>query len=180
MQLELLKETLNVAIYYDSTNDWLYADWRGALTLPLVQATCLALAECFLKRPYPRILNSNQNVTSFTLNVPFWLGTEYLPHLALAGIEYIAWVYTPNLLLKPLIDRLVSRIESPVINLFDDVESAATWLQHTRFHYQPCPETPQNTARRQAALNQHVSELSSKIPVLPTEPAFSQAERISA
>lgn len=135
MNLQLLKETPNVAIYYDSANDWLFVDWYGYLTLPLVQANCLAVAECLVERAYPRILNSNQNVTSFALSVPFWLGTEYLPHLGLSGIEYLAWVYTPNLLLKPLIDKLVAKLEAPIINLFDDVESAATWLQHTRFHH---------------------------------------------
>jgi hypothetical protein len=135
MDLQLLQETPSVSVYYDADNDWLFVDWRGELTLPLVQESCLLLAECILAHPYTRILNSNQNVTDFTLNVPIWLHQEYLPLLSHTDIEYLAWVYAPNMLLKPFIDKLVSKIEVPVVNLFDDVESAASWLEHTRFHY---------------------------------------------
>jgi hypothetical protein len=147
MDLQLLQETSNVSIYYDADNDWLFVDWRGELTLPLVQESCLVAAECFLQRPYSRILNSNQNVTDFTLNVPIWLHQEYLPLLSHSGIEYLAWVYAPNMLLKPFIDKLVSKIEVPVVNLFDDVESAASWLEHTRFHYLPSTPKQCNAAQ---------------------------------
>jgi hypothetical protein len=146
MDLHLLRETSNIAVYYDADNDWLFVDWRGVLTLPLTQECCLLLAECLLDRPYTRILNSNQNVTDFTRNVPNWLHTEFLPLLRHTSIEYLAWVYSPNMLLNPFIDKLVAKVEVPVVNLFDDVELAASWLLHTRFHYlsnapKPCNAT---------------------------------------
>jgi hypothetical protein len=156
MDLHLLQKTTNVSIYDDADNDWLFIDWRGELTLPLVQESCLVIAECFLARPYSRILNSNQNVTDFTLNVPVWLHQEYIPLLSHTGIEYLAWVYAPNMLLKPFIDKLVSKIEVPVVNLFDDVESAASWLQHTRFHYRH--DIAQQRAETQRNALEHLVE----------------------
>jgi hypothetical protein len=147
MDLHLLQETPNLAVYYDTDNDWLFVDWRGELTLPITQECCLLLAECLLKRPYTRILNSNQNVTDFTRNVPGWLHTDFLPLLRHTNIEYLAWVYSPNLLLNPFIDKLVAKIEVPVVNLFDDVESAASWMLHTRFHYLPSTPKPCNAAK---------------------------------
>jgi hypothetical protein len=149
MDLHLLQETPYVSVYCDADNDWLFADWRGELTLPIVQENCLLVAECFLERSYARVLNSNQNVIDFTLNVPIWLHKEYLPLLRYTGVEYMAWVYAPNMMLKPFIDKLVSMIENPVVNLFDDVESAASWLQHTQFHYVCTTPKPRPTAQQQ-------------------------------
>jgi hypothetical protein len=146
MDLHLLQETPNVSFYYDASNDWLFADWSGALTLPLTQDGCLLLAECLLKRPYTRILNSNQNVTDFTPSVMLWLHTDFLPLLRYSSVEYGAWVHSSNMLLNPFIDKAVSKLDSPIVNLFDDVESAASWLQHTRFHY-PSTSKPCNATR---------------------------------
>jgi hypothetical protein len=181
MDLQLLQETPSVSMYYDADNDWLFVDWRGELTLPLVQESCLALAKCFLKRPYTRILNSNQSVTDFSLNVPHWLYQEFIPLLSQSGIEYLAWVYSPNMLLKPFIDKLVSKIEVPVVNLFDDVESAASWLQHTRFHYPPVPARPCPIAR-QDALATRIQALSTALGhrALGSQPQYSPLDRQSA
>jgi hypothetical protein len=181
MDLQLLQETSNVSVYYDIDNDWLFVDWRGELTLSLVQESCLVVAECFLTRPYTRILNSNQNVTDFTLDVPIWLHQEYLPLLSHTDIEYLAWVYAANMLLKPFIDKLVSKIEVPVVNLFDDVESAASWLQHTRFHYlhdsaKPRPESQRHgLAHLVEALAAHVAHGS-----LYSQSRLAEADRQSA
>lgn len=163
MQLQLLQETPTISIFYDSSNDWLFIDWRGDLTLAVVQANCLVIAQCFLERPYPRILNSNSGVTSMAAPVPLWLAREFLPHLRLAGIEYLAWVYAPSLPLKRLTDEAVRKLDAPVVNTFDDLELAFAWLQHTRFHYLDNPADLPSTAERQAELSSKVTQLADEI-----------------
>ncbi len=132
MKLQLLHENPNLSVSYDCTNQWLFLDWRGDLTLPLAQASCLAVAQCFLGQHYTRILNNNAGVTSMAPNVPTWLAKEFLPYLRLAGIQCVAWVYSPNLRVKCYTDAALQTLEAPVVNLFDDLESAFAWLRNAR------------------------------------------------
>ena len=129
MTLELLHETPNVSISYDCTNQWLFLDWRGDLTLSLVQASCLSVAQHFSGKRYTRILNSNAGVTSIAANVPAWLAKEFLPYLQLVGIQSVAWVYSPNLRVKCYTDAALYTLEGTVVSLFDDLESAFAWLR---------------------------------------------------
>ncbi|MDQ2770818.1 MAG: hypothetical protein M3Y54_09990 [Bacteroidota bacterium] len=158
MELQLLRNTLHVSVYYDSSNEWLFVDWRGELSLARVQAGCLTIAQCFLERSYARILNNNCDVTSMSANVPDWLAGQFLPHLGLAGIEYLAWVCAPSMLVKHLTTEAVRQLRAPMVNIFDDMADAYSWLQHTRFAHldavaQPGPE-------QQAELASRVAELS--------------------
>ncbi len=136
MKLELLQETSNASIFYDCTNQWLFVDWHGDLTLPLVQASCLSIAQRFLEGPCTRVLNNNTGVSSIAPDVPGWLAKEFLPHLRLAGVEYVAWVYSPVLRVKSYTDAAISRApNAPMVAMFDDLESAFAWLRNTRFDF---------------------------------------------
>ena len=159
MQLQLLHDTDTVSVYHDSSNDWLFVDWRGDLSLPLVQAGCLAVARCFLERSYPRILNNNCDVTDMSPAAISWLAEYYLPHLGLAGIEYLAWVCAPSPLVSHLTSEVVRQLRAPMVATFDNVADAYSWLQHSRFAHlddaaaQPDPD-------RQAELASRVAQLS--------------------
>lgn len=161
MHLLLLQETASVSISYDCTNHWLFVDWRGDLTLPVVQAGCLVLAKCFVARAYPRILNSNSRVTGMAPDVAAWLAQEYLPGLPLSGIEYIAWVYAPNLRSKRLTDEAVRNLEAPVVNTFDDLASAYSWLRTTHFNHVERPAPSAST--RQKFLAYRINTLSAAV-----------------
>ena len=161
MPLHLLHDTPPVAIYHDVANDWLFADWRGTLSLEQVQAGCLTIAQCFLERSYARVLNSNCDVVSMSADTPQWLARDYLPHLGLAGIEYLAWVCAPSLLLKHLANESVRRLQTPTVALFDDVADAYAWLrlQH------PHPEAAAQAAAdiQQAQLHDRVATLANEL-----------------
>ncbi|MGI4835073.1 MAG: hypothetical protein ACRYFK_16595 [Janthinobacterium lividum] len=164
MQLELLQEIPTISVFYDHTNEWLFADWYGELTLPLVQANCLAIAQCFLQgHTYKRVLNSNLNMSSVVPEAPLWLATNYLPHMGLGGVEYLAWVYPNDLLLRPLIDRAVRKLTTPAVTMFDDLESACTWLQHAHLpHLTNAAPTPPSAAT-QTKLDHQVSTLAATV-----------------
>ncbi len=158
MKLQLLRYSLHVSVYYDSSNEWLFVDWRGDLSLSQVQAGCLTIAQCFLERSYSRILNNNSDVTSMSANAPGWLAEQYLPHLGLAGIEYLAWVCAPSMLVKHLTTEAVRQLPAPTVNIFDDMADAYSWLQHTRFAH--LDAVAPLDAERQAELASRVAELS--------------------
>jgi hypothetical protein len=118
-------------IYFDKSNSWVFVDWQGELTLEKVQHTSLGIARCFLDHYYPRVLNSNAQVTSVSWEVSQWLASEFLPALTLTGVEQMAWVVPPTLRARNGVLDTVSLFPHVAISLFDDIELAVAWLQQT-------------------------------------------------
>jgi hypothetical protein len=146
MNLQHLCSAMCADVYFDKVNNWVFVDWAGELTLEKVQHTCLGIARCFLDQYYPRVLNSNAQVTSVPSEVPQWLASDFLPALSLTGVEQMAWVVPPMLRARKCILDKVNLFPHVAISLFSDVEEAVTWLQQTT------PPAPSNT---QVPLGRH-------------------------
>ncbi len=156
MNLHRLFQTTCLSAHYDLHNDWLYLDWHGELTLPAVQQACVALANCYLQRPYSHILNSNELVTGVSWNVAVWLATDFLPHMSLAGIKHVAWIYSPSLRGQNLVHTVLSWLPGPLITTFSDVADAYAWLEHTHAGQQRSYLLPERAPATQAKLAQEV------------------------
>jgi hypothetical protein len=163
MRLHLLKSTPHIAIYYDTHNDWLFLDWKGEVTLANVQSTCLEISRCFLQRAYPRVLNSNLQVTSVNWSAAGWLAVEFMPQLGPAGVEHVAWICSPALWGRSAVKRIIGLLPQAAISLFDDVETAANWLQQTRHQCAKGYLLPQRAASDQLKLIQQVEILKQKV-----------------
>jgi hypothetical protein len=159
MQLHLLRRTTCLAIYYDFRNDWLYLDWQGHLALPVLQEACLALADCYLHRPYPRVLNNNEQVTGVNWGIALWLVSDFLPHMTLAGVQQVAWVYSPSLQGRSMVQAILSWLPGQSLTSFDDLAGAVEWLTHTRAEQAPGYLLPRRAAADQARLTQEVLAL---------------------
>lgn len=148
----------HVRVYFDSWNNWLYVEWEGKLTLPVVQYACLEVAECFVQHAYPRVLNSDAQVTSLPWEVGPWLAKHYFPGLKLAGIEQLAWVHAPTMRGRSLAEHVLRQLPTLNVGLFSDVEQATSWLQQTRPDYTSgCALLPRPTAQ-EAELQQTVRQ----------------------
>jgi len=167
MQLQLLHQTTCLTTYYDQCNDWLYLEWQGELTLLLVQEACTALAACVLTRPYARVLNSNEQVTNLTWDVAAWLATDFLPHLPLAGVERMAWVYAPLLRGQHIVHLLLRQIPAPLTDAFDNVADAVAWLE--RFRPAGQDAAPVRSPAQQAKLAQRVQAMRQSMAAVPTQ-----------
>ncbi|RZK90774.1 MAG: hypothetical protein EOO62_34590 [Hymenobacter sp.] len=132
MNLRLLHAGPYLTTYYDSHNDWLYADWQGELTLPAAQAASLDFVRCYLHHSYPRVLNSNALVTSVSWDVTPWLAQEVLPAMEFAGVQQLAWVCAPALRGRHMAQEIANRLPHMSLTLFSDLEEAVAWLQRTR------------------------------------------------
>jgi hypothetical protein len=163
MNLHLLRQTTCLSIYYDLHNDWLYLDWQGEVTLPLVQQACLELAACYLHRPYARVLNNNEHVTEVSWSVSMWLVTDFLPYMSLAGIEHVAWVHSSSLRGHNLVTSVLNWLPGSLIAAFSTMAEAVTWLEHTctqpRGHLLPqrLPATQAKLAYEVHALRQRLA-----------------------
>ena len=132
MNLQHLCSAPQVEVYFDKRNNWLFIDWVGDLTLPIMHNAMLEIARCYLDNAYPRLLNSNAHVTSIAPEVPVWLTERLLPTLALAGIQQAAWVISPTLPGASSILATYAEQAHPVVSFFSDIEEAVDWLQGTR------------------------------------------------
>jgi len=162
MHLHLLRQSACLSIYYDSHNDWLYLDWKGELTLTAVQVACAELGACFLHRPYARVLNSNLQVTNVHWAVAAWLACEFLPHVKLAGIEHIAWICSPSLRGRNMVQTVMNWLPQLTVTLFDDMDEAVYSLQKLRPQAATGYILPQRPAATQATLAQVVQVLRHK------------------
>jgi hypothetical protein len=163
MKLHPIFQTPCLSAHYDLSNDWLYLDWQGELTLPAVQQACLALASCYLQRPYSHILNSNEQVTGVSWNVALWLVTDFLKFMPLAGIEHVAWIYSSSLRGHSLVHTVLSLLPGSLITTFDDVADAYAWLEHTRVGQPAAPLLPKRAPAIQAKLAQEVQALHQRL-----------------
>ncbi len=132
MNLQYLCSTPYVSVYFDATNNWLFVEWEGDLTLDRVQLGCLEIAHCYVHESYARILNSNLRVTSVTPDIAGWLASVFMPTLEQAGVRQLGWVIAPSLCGRNLVLDTISRCPYLGINMFEDVEDAVSWLQHHR------------------------------------------------
>lgn len=162
MQLHLLSTTPCLTIYYDSQNDWLFLDWQGDLTLVLVQEACVEVGYCLLERPYRRVLNSNAQVTDISLSVAAWLVAEFMPHTKLAGIEHLAWVGSPSLRGRSVVQTVVNWLAQASIDIFYELDEAVNWLQHLGPPTLTGDTLPQRLPATQAKLAQIVHRLAQK------------------
>jgi hypothetical protein len=132
MNLHHLCSAPHVEVYFDKSNNWLFIDWEGELTLPDVQHACLEIARCYLTHSYPRVLNSNAHVTSISPDVSVWLAGHLLPALGLAGVEQFAWVVAQTLRGRKGALDAYNRLPHMSVNLFYDIEQAVAWLKQVQ------------------------------------------------
>lgn len=162
MNLHLLRQTPGLSVHYDSRNDWLFLDWEGEMTLPVVQQACLAIADCYLQRPYAHILNNNEQVTGVSWSVATWLATEFLPHMRLVGIEHVAWICSPALPGLNTVQTVLSWLPGSPITTFHDIADAVAWLKQTQAR-QRDGQPSQRSLATQAQVAQVVQTLHARL-----------------
>lgn len=129
MALRTLFETSYITISYDYLNDWLHADWTGDQNLETVQTGALQMLQCLRDERCRKVLNDNTRVTSMWSDAAEWGGKEWFPAMTEAGLEYFAWVYSPNVFSRLSTDLTLQHTTRPVVLTFDNVETAAAWLR---------------------------------------------------
>ncbi|KUG09943.1 hypothetical protein [Solirubrum puertoriconensis] len=128
MELQLIAQTELITISYDTTNEWLYVDWRGEHDQETSQAGCMLMLEAMRQRPCSKILNDNSNITRTTVQLTLW-GAWWLEEMMRAGLEYVAWVLPREFEARRATESTLMVIQKPVVSTFDDVASAYMWLR---------------------------------------------------
>lgn len=129
MASRLLHQDSTIAIHYDYEHEWLYADWTGNQSLESVQAGCLQLLELLRTERCTKVLNDNTRVTSMWSDASEWVGATWFPLMAEAGLEYFAWVYSPNVYSRLSADLSLQHTTRLIVLAFDSPELATSWLR---------------------------------------------------
>lgn len=130
MALQTLLEESYITLTYDHLNEWLYADWRGNQDLASVQHGALEILRLMKLQRCQKLLNDNTRVTSMWSEAAEWGGKEWFPLITEAGLQYFAWVYSPNLYSRLSTDlTLQFTAGNPVVATFDDIDTAKAWLR---------------------------------------------------
>ncbi|MCC3156734.1 hypothetical protein LJ737_05760 [Hymenobacter sp. 15J16-1T3B] len=129
MALNTLFASAYLTIAYDYANDWLYANWTGEQDYDSVHAGCLHMLEVLKQERCHKVLNDNREVTSMWSEAAEWGGTVWFPLMADAGLEYFAWVYSPNHYSRLSTDLMLSHTTRPLVLAFNDAAIAQAWLR---------------------------------------------------
>ncbi|MBD2724600.1 MULTISPECIES: hypothetical protein [Hymenobacter] len=130
MSLQTLLEESHITISYDHLNEWLLADWQGDQDLVSVQRGALDMLRLLRQQRCHKVLNDNTRVTSMWSEAAEWGGKVWFPAMTEAGLQYFAWVYSPNLYSRLSTDLTLQFAEgNPVVSTFDDLDTAKAWLQ---------------------------------------------------
>jgi hypothetical protein len=126
---QVLLDISSICVIHDEYNQWLYVDWKGPQDPESVRGGCEQVLQFLRATGCRKILNDNTNATGDWEKAARWIGQECLPSLAAAGLQYMAWVYSPNYISRRAIDTTLSFITIPVVVSFEDVAAAYAWLR---------------------------------------------------
>ncbi|OGX85600.1 hypothetical protein [Hymenobacter glacialis] len=144
MPIALLLTSDVLDLHYDAENAWLYLDWKGPQELELVQAACQDVLVFIKQTGAKKALNDNTHITETSWDLTRWVGYDFIPQVAAAGLEYIAWVCSPLLSCRTNLGLMSSfSDQKPQVAVFDEIADAYEWL--TSVHAScPAPATSPN------------------------------------
>lgn len=128
-ELQVILDISSLCITHDRCNQWLYVDWKGAQNAESVCWGCEQVHACLRATGCHKILNDNTNTTGDWEKAARWIGQDFLPTLASAGLHYLAWVYSPNYVSRRAMETTLFFVTTPVVLSFDDVAGAYAWLR---------------------------------------------------
>ena len=129
MSLQLLLNEPHISISYDHLNEWLYVNWQGEQNLDSVQRGGRDILRLFTQQRCHKVLNDNRHVTSMWSEAAEWAGKDWFPTMMDAGLDYFAWVYSPNVYSRLSTDLTLQFTRgNAVIATFDDLDTARAWL----------------------------------------------------
>ncbi|WP_196283156.1 hypothetical protein [Hymenobacter jeongseonensis] len=126
--MEVIVDSPELFIGYDTEMDWLYVDWKGVHNQESSQVACEQMLTSLRAWPCHKILNDNSGITHTTMKLTAW-SAWWLEEMRLTGLQYLAWVLPPSLLARQSVETIVHAIDAPRVGTFDDVASAYVWLQ---------------------------------------------------
>ena len=125
----LLHQSPTLCIYYDTISDWIYMDWIGLQSVESVKEGCEKLLTFLVSERCHKVLNDNTRVTNIWSDVSIWVAVDFFPRAKKAGLQYLAWIYSPDQFSRLSTDEVLSHQTANIITIpFNSYEEARNWL----------------------------------------------------
>ncbi|SEU34615.1 hypothetical protein [Stigmatella erecta] len=129
MGLNLLYASEHLDLHHADSERWLYADWKGYLSVDMVKGGCEEMLRYLTRLKLAKVLNDNSHMTGAWIGAADWLAKEWFPRMRQAGLRHFAWVPSPYPLSRlAALTALRQAVLGPA-ELFGTVEAAAAWLR---------------------------------------------------
>lgn len=126
---EFIYEDDSVRIEYNSRHHRIEAHWRGFQNQETIQRGWLKMLDMVKRSNATLILNDNTYVQGSWSEAAEWVGQEFFPMLEAAGVNHIAWIYSPSTFSQMAAQKSVDVATCHVVTqFFMDRESAIIWL----------------------------------------------------
>jgi len=125
----LVFQNSTVDIHYSERQRCLMVNWVGFQNRNTVKDGCNRILAMMEVHHCSRIFNDNSNVLGGWMEACDWIVNKWLPVAQHAGLEYLAWVYSPSTFSKLSTIYALSKFRGDIVaKAFDDRESGLSWL----------------------------------------------------
>lgn len=127
--MQPLRTTPGLTIAYDDANGWLHLIWRGMHSEEEFRVCCLNILDHVCLTQVSRILNDATHDHDGWGELTRWIAQDFLHTLSDVGVLAIAWVLPEDLQARLDVQRVLAKVECPLVDTFTDPEAAYQWLQ---------------------------------------------------
>lgn len=133
MELQKIYHCDFVEVSFDSSNQWIYADWKGYQSDASVKEGCELILEALIQFNVSRVLNDNRRILGIWTGVAEWMACNWYPRMHKAGMKKFALVYSPSRLSQVSADAAMHLFDSEghTVTGFFEENAAVSWLINT-------------------------------------------------
>jgi len=124
----LLFQEEGFLLLHDPLPNWLYASWMGQHTPEAMRHNYGVILQQARQLACTKLLNDSIEDYDGWSDLSAWLAQNCFPELAKSGIQAVAWVLPVNEKAFRDVQRVITSVKEPLIDIFRDIESAHNWL----------------------------------------------------
>jgi len=117
-----------LTIEYNAVDDFLNADWHGAVTTEAMAKGYEQILYFMQREHSHKLLDNHYNVQGMWAELADWFAYDWHPRAEAAGLQYHAAVYSQNHFSKLSTDKAIKMVKSGIVKGFDNVQNAEGWL----------------------------------------------------
>jgi hypothetical protein len=117
-----------ITLEYNAVDDYLIANWHGALTNEAIKQGYEHILFFIKKEHCHKLLDNHYQVRGGWDELAEWCAYDWNPRSVAAGLAYHAMVYSKDHFSKLSTDKAIRLGKSGIIAGFDTVQDAEGWL----------------------------------------------------
>ncbi|RAU84096.1 hypothetical protein [Pontibacter arcticus] len=114
---------------YNAVDDYILANWQGALTNEAIMQGYEDIL-FFLKKEYcHKLLDNHYEVQGLWAELAEWCAYNWYPRAEAAGLVYHSVIYSQSHFSRLSTDQAIKLVQKGIVKGFDTFEDAENWLK---------------------------------------------------